>query len=126
MALDVQRSNPPIGETLGSNSRALMILTGELDVSTAGKLYEAFAELTREGVVNVDLDLTALEYIDSAGISVLIAEHKRTSSSGGELIIHTPHRNTRRIFEVAGLIDVLHLEPGELPEDDGGGTGATR
>ncbi len=118
MAIDVMRSTSPKGETVDSKSRALMVLTGELDVSTAGKLYEAFAELTREGIVHVDLDLTALQYIDSAGISVLIAEHKRTSSSGGELLILTPHRNTRRILEVAGLLDVLHLDPRDPPGED--------
>ena len=57
------------------------------------------------------LDLTNLQFIDSTGISVLIAEHKRTASAGGELIILTPHRNARRVFEVAGLMDVLHILP---------------
>lgn len=111
MALDVRRSAPLSTEIRGSKGHALVILAGELDVSTAGGLYEELAALTREGVIHVALDLTELEFIDSTGISVLIAEHKRTASAGGELIILTPHHNVRRVFEVAGLIDVLDILP---------------
>jgi anti-anti-sigma factor len=120
MALDIRRSAPLTTEIRGSKSHALVLLTGELDVSSAGGLYEEFARLSREGVVHVALDLSDLEFIDSTGISVLIAEHKRTASAGGELIILTPHRNVRRVFEVAGLMDVLAVSP---PDASGEGAG---
>lgn len=117
MALDVRRSAPLSTEIRGSKGHALVILSGELDASTAGRLYEELATLSREGVVHVALDLTNLEFIDSTGISVMIAEHKRTASAGGELIILTPHRNARRVFEVAGLMDVLDILP-HAPSDE--------
>ncbi len=120
MALDIERSVPLITEIRGSRGHALVLLTGELDVSTAGGLYQEFAQLSREGVVHVALDLTALEFIDSTGISAIIAEHKRTASAGGELIILTPHRNVRRVFEVAGLMDVLDILPPDVPGKDTG------
>ena len=69
-------------------------------------------------MIHVALDLTALEFIDSTGISVLIAEHKRTASAGGELIILTPHRHVRRVFEVSGLMDVLRRPAAEIAERD--------
>lgn len=120
MALDIRRSAPLVTEISGSGSHALVLLKGELDVSTAGGLYEEFARLSHEGVVHVALDLTGLEFIDSTGISVLIAEHKRTASAGGELIILTPHHNVRRVFEVAGLMEVLDIRPNEASEKDAG------
>ncbi|HUE06855.1 MAG TPA: STAS domain-containing protein [Acidimicrobiales bacterium] len=120
MALDIRRSVPLITEIRGSEGHALVLLTGELDVSTAGGLYQEFAQLNRDGVVHVALDLTGLEFIDSTGISAIIAEHKRTASAGGELIILTPHRNVRRVFEVAGLMDVLNVLP---PDSSGDATG---
>ncbi len=114
MALDVWRSAPLNTEVRGSKGHALIILTGELDASTAGGLYEELAALNREGVIHVALDLTALEFIDSTGLSVIIAEHKRTASAGGELIILSPHHNARRTFEVTGLMDVLDVLPHEV------------
>ncbi|HEX4530437.1 MAG TPA: STAS domain-containing protein [Acidimicrobiia bacterium] len=118
MVLDVRRSAPLHTEIRGSKSHALVILSGELDVSTAGQLYEELATLSREGAIHVALDLTDLELIDSTGISVVIAEHKRTASAGGELIILNPHRNARRVFEVAGLMDVLDILPPSRPVED--------
>lgn len=118
MALDVRRSAPLTTEIRGSRGHALVILSGELDASTAGGLYEELATLTREGVIHVALDLSALEFIDSTGISVIIAEHKRTTAEGGELIILTPHRNVRRVFDVTGLMGVLDVLPYEASEGD--------
>ena len=120
MALDIQRSAPLTTEIRGSRDHALVLLAGELDASTAGGLYEEFARLSREEVVHVALDLTALEFIDSTGISAIIAEHKRTASAGGELIILTPHRNVRRVFEVTGLMDVLDVLPPQASGDSDG------
>ena len=117
MTFEVRRAAPFSTEISGSQGHALVILTGELDVSTAGQLYEELATLNREGAVHVALDLTALEFIDSTGISVIIAEHKRTVSAGGELIILTPHRHVRRVFEVSGLMDVLQVQPPESPTE---------
>jgi len=115
MALEIRRSAPLVREIRGSQGHALVILTGELDVSTAGGLYEELARLSHDGIVHVALDLSGLEFMDSTGISVIIAEHKRTASAGGELIILTPHHNVRRVFEVAGLMDVLDVLPNEEP-----------
>jgi anti-anti-sigma factor len=116
MTLEVRRGAPFTTEIRGSKSHALVLLKGELDVSTAGRLYEELAALNREGAIHVALNLSELEFIDSTGISVIIAEHKRTASAGGELIILTPHRNVRRVFEVSGLMDVLHVLPPESPD----------
>ncbi len=115
MALEIRRAAPFTTEIRGSKAHTLVTLRGELDVSTAGQLYEELATLNREGAIHVALDLTALEFIDSTGLSVLIAEHKRTASAGGELIILAPHRQARRVFEVSGLMDVLHIVPPENP-----------
>jgi anti-anti-sigma factor len=117
MALDVRRLAPLTTEIHGSKGHALVVLAGELDASSAGELYEELAALTRQGVIHVALDLTALEFIDSTGLSVIIAEHKRAASAGGGLVILTPHHNTRRVFEVSGLMDVLEILPSRVSED---------
>jgi anti-sigma B factor antagonist len=118
MALDVRRSAPLTTEIRGSTGHALVILSGELDASTAGGLYEELATLNREGVIHVALELSALEFIDSTGVSVIIAEHKRAAAAGGELIVLTPHRNVRRVFEVTGLMGVLDILPNEASGGD--------
>ena len=118
MALEIRRSAPVDADTPGTEGHALVLLSGELDASTAGQLYEELARLSRNDIVYVALNLAALEFIDSTGISVIIAEHKRTAAAGGELVIVAPHHNVRRVFEVAGLMDVLDVLLQEPPEED--------
>ena len=89
------------------------MLDGELDTATAAQLFEMFAELAREGIKHVALNLAELEFIDSTGISVVVAEHKRVDSMGGELIIFSPRPRVRKVLEVTGLGNYLNIRPGK-------------
>lgn len=46
-------------------------LTGEIDMSNAGELREAITDYTPNDSVGVVLDLTWVDYVDSAGIHML-------------------------------------------------------
>lgn len=96
-------------QTVGSH--ALVALSGELDVSTVGLLYEQLAALAAEGVCHVSLNLTEVTYMDSTGLSVLIAEHKRAKSMEGELIIFSPSPHLRKLFAITGLDSYLNIRP---------------
>jgi anti-anti-sigma factor len=116
VVLEIRRSALLNPEIRRAENHALVLLSGELDASTAGQLYEQLAELTRDGVVHVALDLSGLEFLDSTGLSVVIAEHKRTNASGGELVILSPQSQVRRLFEITGLMGILQIRP---EEEDG-------
>ena len=90
---------------------ALVMLDGELDASTAHLLYEQLAALAREGTMHVALNLAELDFLDSTGLSVIVAEHKRVEAMGGELIIFSPCPRVRRLFELTGLDDYLNIRP---------------
>jgi anti-anti-sigma factor len=113
VTLEIRRNALLKPEVRRDQAEALVLLSGELDASTAGQLYEQLAELTREGVTHVTLDLSELEFMDSTGLSVVIAEHKRTSASGGELIVLSPQSQVRRVLEITGLTDILHIRSEE-------------
>jgi anti-anti-sigma factor len=109
VVLEVRRNALLNPEIRRADNHALVLLRGELDASTSGQLYEQLAELTREGVVHVALDFSELEFMDSTGLSVVIAEHKRTAASGGELTILWPQSRVLRLFEITGLMGILHI-----------------
>jgi anti-anti-sigma factor len=113
VALEIRRNALLSPEVRRAENYALVVLSGELDTSTAGQLYEQLAELTRDGVIHVALDLSGLEFMDSTGLSVIIAEHKRTNASGGELVILSPQSPVRRLFDITGLMGVLQIHPDE-------------
>ena len=120
MALEIRRNALLSPEIRRADNHALVLLSGELDASTAGELYEQLAELSRDGVVHVALDLSELEFMDSTGLSVIIAEHKRTNASGGELMILAPQSQVQRMFEMTGLTGVLRIRP-EGPDGQAAG-----
>jgi anti-anti-sigma factor len=67
--------------------------------------------LSRLGITRVDVDLANLDFMDSSGLSVLVAEHKRTRNDGGGLVIMSPNRRVIRLFQLNGLMSYLVVEP---------------
>jgi anti-sigma B factor antagonist len=107
---------PMAAESLGievseSDGRTVVRLQGELDAATAPRLYATFSDLSRRGVSRVDLDLAKLEFMDSSGLSVVVAEHKRTRDDGGGLVILSPSRRVIRLFQISGLMSYLVVQP---------------
>lgn len=79
-------------------------LIGELDLVHADAVVHALAAMTGSDVV---ADLSRLEFIDSSGLSALIVGRRRIDEAGHVLSLRGAHDATRRVFEAAGLADVL-------------------
>jgi anti-sigma B factor antagonist len=92
-------------------ARTNVALSGALDAATAPRLAAHFAELSRRQIAQVDLDLSKLEFMDSSGLTVVVAEHKRTSHDGGGLVILSPNRSVIRLFQISGLMSYLVVRP---------------
>ena len=58
----------------------------------------------------ITLDLAELDYIASAGISVVLALFKRLHADGGALRLVRPTPHVRNVFRYAGLDQILNLE----------------
>jgi anti-anti-sigma factor len=54
--------------------------------------------------------MSTLDYISSAGISVLLRAHKRLSEQGQTLKFTNLSRRVRTVFQYAGLDTVLWVE----------------
>ncbi|MEX0790852.1 MAG: STAS domain-containing protein [Actinomycetota bacterium] len=88
---------------------AVISLLGDLDFHTARRLREKLLELHGQGINNIVLDMASLEFIDSSGLSVLVAGFKRMRDSDGNLTLRAVTDQTRRVLEVSGLSRVLSI-----------------
>lgn len=89
---------------------ALLRVEGELDAATAPTLDEALRRAAVEGASErLVLDFRNLTFVDSAGLSVLVAAHKRLQREGAELVVSSPSAAVRRLFDIAGLDRVLTI-----------------
>lgn len=95
--------------TKTEQDKTVIELVGDLDFHTARRLRERLLDLHGEGVNDVVLDMSDLEFIDSSGLSVLVAGLKRLRSGGGDLTLRSVSDQTRRVLEVSGLSRVLSI-----------------
>lgn len=81
---------------------------GRLDTNTSPELE---AEMKLEGVKEVVFDFSALEYISSAGLRVLMAAQKMMTAAGGTVKILQSNAMVRSVFKITGLDSVFTMEP---------------
>lgn len=85
-------------------------LEGELDVSTADKLKEHLHSLVEKEIVDMKINLTNLDYIDSTGLGVMIGVLKKLKISDKEIYILEPKSNVKKIFTITGLDKIFKVE----------------
>ncbi len=86
-------------------------LIGELDALAAGGLHEALRDADLRGVAEVRVDCSGLTYLESAGIAVLVKAHASVTAAGAVVILEHMRPAQRRVLEIVGLTEHLHLEP---------------
>jgi anti-anti-sigma factor len=91
---------------LDSSGAAVIALTGEIDISNAQVIETELDRLIAHDVVDLVVDLSALQFMDSAGIAMLLRAITRVES----VSIRNPSDVVRRILECTGLTGVLPIE----------------
>ena len=91
-----------------NGSELNIAITGRLDTTTAPQL-EAELKESLGGIEKLVLDFSALEYLSSAGLRVLLSTQKLMNKQG-EMIIKNVNETINEIFEVTGFIDILTIE----------------
>ena len=83
-------------------------LEGRLDTTTAPQLEETVnSEI--EGVKELVFDFSALEYVSSAGLRVLLSAQKKMNKQGS-MVIRNVSEEIDEIFNVTGFSDILTIE----------------
>ena len=83
--------------------RAVVKISGDLDIYTSAELRGALLDLVDADAGTVVVDLSDVEFIDSTGLGVLVLAQKRLRQQGGEVILRSPSDKTRTILEITGL-----------------------
>ncbi|WP_329274759.1 STAS domain-containing protein [Streptomyces sp. NBC_00691] len=86
---------------------AVLSVAGELDLDTADRLDDHLAEQFGQGRHHLVLDLTALEFMDSSGLNVLIRSVHRAREAGGDLYLAAPNPAVRRILDITGVTTTI-------------------
>jgi anti-anti-sigma factor len=94
-----------------SGSVKVVAVDGRLDTTNYNELEAVVNKLIDEGVKDVVFDLSALEYISSSGLRVMLLTLKKTSAAGGKLILCNMKEGIREIFEISGFTTIFTIMP---------------
>jgi anti-anti-sigma factor len=91
----------------------VVAVSGELDLDTVAELRTALA--SGAGVATTVIDLRGLTFIDSSGVSGVMAAARRARDAGSRLVCVSGPPPIQRIFELTGVDTVLEFVQG--PDD---------
>jgi anti-sigma B factor antagonist len=91
---------------------------GEIDVDTAHEVREAVAAVMKDDrPTQINLNLRDVSFIDSVGISALVAGFQAAKVGNVPLIVTQPSRFVHRQLWVTGLLGLFGApEPADVPE----------
>ena len=82
---------------------AVVTIVGEVDLYTAPKFHEVLLRGIDDGARQIVVDLSAVTFIDSTALGVLVHGAKRLGPDGGALHLVCGPGGVRRILEITGL-----------------------
>ena len=85
---------------------------GELDIEGAPTARRELGRACAAGQPTVFLDLAGLTFMDSSGVQMIIEAHRRLRDEDRELVIVRAPKHVRRLLELCGLTEILHLSEG--------------
>ena len=105
-------ASPPFGlrQEAAGNWTVLQV-TGEIDAATAPLLREGLLETIASGGRRLVLDLSAVAFMDSTALGVLVGTHKRLRTLDGSLRLVANTPASTRILTLTGLDHVLDVFP---------------
>jgi anti-anti-sigma factor len=100
-------------EALGLSSEArdgVMIVTvrGDLDIVMSGQFDECLTQARREHD-NIILDLSAVDFMDTSALAVIVGHWKKLVAAGGTLALAGARYRYTKALWITGLADRLPL-----------------
>jgi anti-sigma B factor antagonist len=95
-------------ERLEGDAGAVRV-SGEVDMYTAPQLKQCLLELIDGGARRIVVDLSAVTFIDSTALGVLIGGVRRVHAAGGAMALVVTGRPVHRVLSITGLDRVFSI-----------------
>ena len=91
-----------------TDTAAVLKIVGRLDTTTAPEL-DASIDGCAAGLKELVLDCSALEYVSSAGLRVILKAQKLMNAQGNMKLTHV-NETIMEVFDITGFADILTIE----------------
>jgi len=86
-------------------------LSGDIDHHSAKSVRDAVDDLMRRNnPAELELDLSAIEFMDSSGLGLVLGRYKKQTDMGGNMRIINPTRRVMQILQLAGVEKIIKIE----------------
>lgn len=89
----------------------VLILTGNLDLSTANVLRDALTTIPLHEGQTLVIDLARVEFCDSSGLAALVAARNRTLAAHAEIALTAVPPPIVRMLRIVGLDTAFPIHP---------------
>lgn len=83
-------------------------LAGEIDGQSSPLLAAALGDVADR---HIAVDMSAIDFVDSSGLRVLIDAHQRAEEAGGSLTLVEISSPVARLLELSGMNGYLRIKP---------------
>ena len=87
----------------------LVSLPARLVMANAQEARSAIRNLVDDGRIRLVLDLRAVQFVDSSGLSVLVSTLKAVQSHNGRVVLLSPSDSVRSLIELTRLHQVFEI-----------------
>lgn len=93
----------PLSVTVSGGRTSTVSLKGELDIYTSSKLETVLKDVFDQGCRHIKIDMSKLQYIDSAGLVTLVRVNERLGMEDGSLILLCPNAQIKKVLRITAL-----------------------
>ena len=95
--------------TLNRNGSSLVaVVEGRINTATAPQLEEKLVPAL-DGVTDLAIDMSGLNYISSAGLRVLLGAAQDMDGKG-DMAVHNLNESVKEVFDVTGFSNLFNIE----------------
>ncbi|MEN6315557.1 MAG: STAS domain-containing protein [Clostridiaceae bacterium] len=88
----------------------LLAVEGRIDSSTSAALEKKLiALIDTDRVKDVIMDFSAMDYISSAGLRVLLMAAKKAGKLGGKVVLVGLNSNVKEVFDISGFSNIFSI-----------------
>jgi anti-anti-sigma factor len=92
------------------DGETIVELSGRLDANSSPLLQHSFDAMSEDLFkANIALDFSAVDYISSAGLRVLLIIQKKIMAAGGSFFVRNPNGAVREVFDMTGFSAILKI-----------------
>jgi anti-anti-sigma factor len=108
-----------------TQGEATFVLSGDIDRDAGDALDRAYSDAAGRGATSIRLDFTAVSYINSTGIALIVGLLGRARAAAVPVSAFGLTDHYREIFEITRLSDFMTIDDAGAAADAGAPEGST-